>query len=145
MGNIILMYHPFFFPLHQVSANIALEAFLIHPSNFLGLSCTVLQQSTSSFVSPITDREVSSKSDSGMDSLLNFKCHTVNTSGSPASLLSKVRDRLVYSLFFCRALLIKPSKVGVGFVKTKLYALQVFAILLARLQSEIYIEEQIIL
>ncbi|CAG10159.1 unnamed protein product, partial [Tetraodon nigroviridis] len=84
----------------KVSANIALEAFLIRPSNFLGLSCTVLQQSTSSAVSPITDREVGSKSDSGMDSLLNFKCHTVNTSGSPASLLSKVRHQLVYALCY---------------------------------------------
>lgn len=97
MGNIkiLIIYRCSFSSLHQVSANIALEAFLIRPSNFLGLSCTVLQQSTPSFVSPITDREVGSKSDAGMDSLLNFKCHTVNTSGSPASLLSKVRHQLV--------------------------------------------------
>lgn len=102
MGNvkIPLIYHHMFLPLHQVSANIALEAFLIRPSNFLGLSCTVLQQSTSSFVSPTTDREVGSESDAAMDSLLNFKCHTVNTSGSPASLLSKVRHQSVNVLCY---------------------------------------------
>uniref|UniRef100_A0A8C9XY70 Adhesion G protein-coupled receptor A1 n=1 Tax=Sander lucioperca TaxID=283035 RepID=A0A8C9XY70_SANLU len=43
----------------KVSANIALEAFLIHPRNAVG------------------------------ESLLNFKCHTVNNSSSPASQLSK--------------------------------------------------------
>ncbi|XP_029691011.1 adhesion G protein-coupled receptor A3 [Takifugu rubripes] len=69
----------------KVSANIALEAFLIRPSSFLGLSCTVLQQSTSPLVSPVADGE----GDAAMDSLLNFKCHTVNSSGSPASQLSK--------------------------------------------------------
>lgn len=74
-----------------MSANIALEAFLIRPSSFLGLSCTVLQQSTSPLVSPVADGE----GDAAMDSLLNFKCHTVNSSGSPASQLSKVSHRLV--------------------------------------------------
>ncbi|KAM8859753.1 adhesion G protein-coupled receptor A3 isoform 1-T2 [Spinachia spinachia] len=75
----------------KVSANIALEAFLIRPSNFLGLSCTALQRpSPSSATSPPAD----SRSGSGKDarreeSLLIFKCHTVNSSGSPASQLSK--------------------------------------------------------
>lgn len=78
-----------------MSANIALEAFLIRPSSFLGLSCTVLQESTSSLVSPATDGEDGGESDAAMDSLLNFKCHTVNSSGSPASQLSKVSHRLV--------------------------------------------------
>lgn len=79
-----------------MSANIALEAFLIRPSSFLGLSCTVLQESASSLVSPVTDGEDGGGSDAAVDSLLNFKCHTVNSSGSPASQLSKVSRRPRY-------------------------------------------------
>lgn len=85
-----------FCPLHQVSPNIALEAFLIRPSNFLGLSCTALQRPPSSAAWPPqdsdsgADRETSRESDAVVESLLNFKCHTVNSSGSPASQLSKV-------------------------------------------------------
>uniref|UniRef100_A0A8C4GPB9 Adhesion G protein-coupled receptor A1 n=1 Tax=Dicentrarchus labrax TaxID=13489 RepID=A0A8C4GPB9_DICLA len=79
----------------KVSANIALEAFLIRPSNFLGLSCTALQRPPSSSISPIpdshshTDKDASRERDAVGESLLNFKCHTVNNSGSPASQLSK--------------------------------------------------------
>ncbi|XP_049456517.1 uncharacterized protein LOC125903568 isoform X2 [Epinephelus fuscoguttatus] len=79
----------------KVSANIALEAFLIRPSNFLGLSCTALQRPPSSATSPLpdshshTDKDMSRERDAMGDSLLNFKCHTVNNSGSPASQLSK--------------------------------------------------------
>uniref|UniRef100_UPI0037E7B3A8 adhesion G protein-coupled receptor A3 n=1 Tax=Semicossyphus pulcher TaxID=241346 RepID=UPI0037E7B3A8 len=79
----------------KVSANIALEAFLIRPSNFLGLSCTALQRPPSSAPSPIpdsrshSDKDTSRDSDAEEESLLNFKCHTVNSSGSPASQLSK--------------------------------------------------------
>ncbi|XP_060896698.1 adhesion G protein-coupled receptor A3 [Labrus mixtus] len=79
----------------KVSANIALEAFLIRPSNFLGLSCTALQWPPSSAISPLPDRRSHSDKDTSRDrdaeedSLLNFKCHTVNSSGSPASQLSK--------------------------------------------------------
>lgn len=86
-------------PLHslpQVSANIALEAFLIRPSNFLGLSCTALQRPLSSPTLPLADRQSHTDKDmrrernAAGESLLNFKCHTVNNSGSPASQLSKV-------------------------------------------------------
>ncbi|KAM4591738.1 adhesion G protein-coupled receptor A3 isoform 2-T2 [Odontesthes bonariensis] len=79
----------------KVSANIALEAFLIRPSNFLGLSCTVVQRSPSSATLPLPqshfypDKDKSRGSDAVGESLLNFKCHTVNNSGSPASQLSK--------------------------------------------------------
>ncbi|XP_067330251.1 adhesion G protein-coupled receptor A3 isoform X2 [Channa argus] len=78
----------------KVSANIALEAFLIQPSNSLGLSCTALQWPLSSAASPVpdshahTDKDVSRERDAVGESSLNFKCHTVNNS-SPASQLSK--------------------------------------------------------
>ncbi|KAM3606459.1 uncharacterized protein V6R79_016895 [Siganus canaliculatus] len=79
----------------KVSANIALEAFLIQPSNFLGLSCTALQRPSSS-PAPLLpdshshlDKDRSRERDAMGESLLNFKCHTVNNSGSPASQLSK--------------------------------------------------------
>uniref|UniRef100_A0A667ZQG1 Adhesion G protein-coupled receptor A1 n=1 Tax=Myripristis murdjan TaxID=586833 RepID=A0A667ZQG1_9TELE len=68
--------------LTQVSANIALEAFLIQPSNFLGLSCTALQQPPSSASSPLpdshshSDKNMNRERDAVGDSLLNFKCHT---------------------------------------------------------------------
>lgn len=80
----------------QVSANIALEAFLIRPSDFLGLSCTALQRPLSSPTLPLpdsqshTDKDMSRERDAVGGSLLNFKCHTVNNSGSQASQLSKV-------------------------------------------------------
>ncbi|XP_030011618.1 adhesion G protein-coupled receptor A3 isoform X1 [Sphaeramia orbicularis] len=80
----------------KVSANIALKAFLIQPSNFLGLSCTAHQRpSSSSATSPLPDspshfdKDTSRKRDAVGESLLNLKCHTVNSSGSPASQLSK--------------------------------------------------------
>lgn len=90
--------------LAQVSANIALEAFLIRPSNFLGLSCTALQRPPSSATSPLPDshshpdKDASRERDAVGESLLNFKCHTVNSSGSPASQLSKVRRKLINSV-----------------------------------------------
>ncbi|XP_075891785.1 adhesion G protein-coupled receptor A3 [Nelusetta ayraudi] len=82
----------------KVSANIALEAFLIRPSNFLGLSCTVLQwPPRPSAALPLVDGlrvdggpSADSDAAAAVESLLNFKCHTVNSSGgSPASQLSK--------------------------------------------------------
>ncbi|XP_050932642.1 LOW QUALITY PROTEIN: adhesion G protein-coupled receptor A3 [Lates calcarifer] len=79
----------------KVSANIALEAFLIRPSNFLGLSCTALQRPPSLPPPPFpdshshTDKGMGRERDAVGESLLNFKCHTVNNSGSPASQLSK--------------------------------------------------------
>uniref|UniRef100_A0A672HH52 Adhesion G protein-coupled receptor A1 n=1 Tax=Salarias fasciatus TaxID=181472 RepID=A0A672HH52_SALFA len=76
--------------LPQVSANIALEAFLIRPSNFLGLSCTALQRPSAPLASsPLTGGHSQPDKETAGESLLNFKCHTVNNSGSPASQLSK--------------------------------------------------------
>ncbi|XP_035461487.2 adhesion G protein-coupled receptor A3 isoform X1 [Scophthalmus maximus] len=79
----------------KVSANIALEAFLIRPSNFLGLSCTALQRPTSFAPSPLpdshshADRGTGRERDAAGESMLNFKCHTVNNSDSPSSQISK--------------------------------------------------------
>ncbi|XP_031139977.1 adhesion G protein-coupled receptor A3 [Sander lucioperca] len=80
----------------KVSANIALEAFLIHPANFLGLSCTALQRPPSSSATSAlpnspshTDKDTGRERNAVGESLLNFKCHTVNNSSSPASQLSK--------------------------------------------------------
>ncbi|KAJ0066829.1 hypothetical protein NL108_004697 [Boleophthalmus pectinirostris] len=87
----------------KVSANIALEAFLIRPSNILGLSCTVHQRPSPSGASPIRDipshlshgdrdsrishgeRDSGRRLDSPGESLLKFKCHTVNSSSSSSS------------------------------------------------------------
>ncbi|XP_057703612.1 adhesion G protein-coupled receptor A3 isoform X4 [Corythoichthys intestinalis] len=72
----------------KVSANIALEAFLIRPSNFLGLSCTALQQPPLYNASPRLESHTTKDKDSGSntmgESFLNFKCDTINRS-SPAS------------------------------------------------------------
>ncbi|KAK1905820.1 Adhesion G protein-coupled receptor A3, partial [Dissostichus eleginoides] len=81
----------------KVSANIALEAFLIRPSNFLGLSCTALQRPPPSSDTSLlpdghshSDQDKIREGDAAGESLLNFKCHTVNNSASPASQLSKL-------------------------------------------------------
>ncbi|KAF6737411.1 Adhesion G protein-coupled receptor A3 [Oryzias melastigma] len=79
----------------KVSANIALEAFVIRPSNFQGLSCTALQWAPSSGASSHTaslapsEKDRSPEQDVMEESLLNLKCQTVNSSASPASQLSK--------------------------------------------------------
>ncbi|XP_032409685.1 adhesion G protein-coupled receptor A3 [Xiphophorus hellerii] len=79
----------------KVSANIALEAFLIKPSNFLGLSCTALEQTPTSTSLPVPhshsyrNKDKHGEQEAAGESLLSFKCHTVNNSGSPASQLSK--------------------------------------------------------
>ncbi|XP_037543926.1 adhesion G protein-coupled receptor A3 [Nematolebias whitei] len=79
----------------KVSANIALEAFLIQPSDFQGLSCTVLQQSHTSAASPFAhsrlhpDEDERAELDATRESSLSFRCHAVNSSDSPVSQLSK--------------------------------------------------------
>ncbi|XP_012989729.2 adhesion G protein-coupled receptor A3 isoform X2 [Esox lucius] len=70
----------------KVSPNIALEAFLIRPANFQGLSCTAVQRAP---LPPLSSQNPDGDRDAIWDTLLNFKCHTVNGSGSPASQLSK--------------------------------------------------------
>lgn len=87
-----------------MSPNIALKAFLIHPSNFIGLSCTANQRPRplTSFPNP-DGHSRSDKSTDGDDddddavrgSLLNFKCHTMNSSSSPVSQFNKVSRRMV--------------------------------------------------
>uniref|UniRef100_A0A673XMG3 Adhesion G protein-coupled receptor A1 n=1 Tax=Salmo trutta TaxID=8032 RepID=A0A673XMG3_SALTR len=70
----------------KVSPNIALEAFLIRPSNFQGLSCTAGQRAP---LPPLSSQRADGDQDAIGDLLLNFKCHPVNGSGSPASQLRK--------------------------------------------------------
>uniref|UniRef100_A0A8K9X4E2 Adhesion G protein-coupled receptor A1 n=1 Tax=Oncorhynchus mykiss TaxID=8022 RepID=A0A8K9X4E2_ONCMY len=70
----------------KVSPNIALEAFLIRPSNFQGLSCTAGQRAP---LPPLSTQRADGDQDAIGDLLLNFKCHPVNGSGSPASRLRK--------------------------------------------------------
>ncbi|CAB1312510.1 unnamed protein product [Coregonus sp. 'balchen'] len=70
----------------KVSPNIALEAFLIRPSNFQGLSCTAVQRAP---LPPLSGQRADGDQDAIGDLLLNFKCHPVNGSGSPASQLRK--------------------------------------------------------
>ncbi|KAM6956812.1 adhesion G protein-coupled receptor A3 [Aplochiton taeniatus] len=71
----------------KVSPNIALEAFLIRPSTFLGLSCAVVERAPPRRLpeGPTGEAERHAVG----DTLLNFKCHTVNGSGSPARHPSK--------------------------------------------------------
>ncbi|XP_061914747.1 adhesion G protein-coupled receptor A2 isoform X2 [Entelurus aequoreus] len=83
----------------KVSANIALEAFLIRPSNFLGLSCTALQEPPLSALldsHTLKEKDTRRGHDTMGESFLNFKCDTLNR-GSPASQLSKVGVVLHYS------------------------------------------------
>uniref|UniRef100_A0A8C8GUX1 Adhesion G protein-coupled receptor A3 n=1 Tax=Oncorhynchus tshawytscha TaxID=74940 RepID=A0A8C8GUX1_ONCTS len=70
----------------KVSPNIALEAFLIRPSNFQGLSCTAGQRAP---LPPLSTQRADGDQDAIGDLLLNFKCHPINGSGSPASRLHK--------------------------------------------------------
>lgn len=76
----------------QVSANIALEALMIRPAALMGLLCTVVQRPP--LLPPVADAghgEGVSVNGSPQDTLLNFRCHTVNVSGSPMGQLSQVR------------------------------------------------------
>lgn len=74
---------------------------MIRPSNFHGLCCTALRQPPSTATSPRpdshshSDKDMSRERDAVGESLLSFKCHTVNNSGSPVSQLSKVRRKLI--------------------------------------------------
>ncbi len=66
----------------QVSVNIALEALLLRPDALVGLLCTVLQRPP--LLPPLADA-------SQHNTLLDFRCHTLNVSGSPPGQLSQVR------------------------------------------------------
>ncbi|XP_058651650.1 adhesion G protein-coupled receptor A3 isoform X2 [Onychostoma macrolepis] len=64
----------------KVSVNIALEALLLRPDALVGLLCTVLQRPP--LLPPLADA-------SQHNTLLNFRCHTLNVSGSPTGQLSQ--------------------------------------------------------
>ncbi|XP_061084052.1 adhesion G protein-coupled receptor A3 isoform X1 [Conger conger] len=61
----------------KVSPNIALEAFMIKPSSFTGLSCTALQRAP---LTPEGHPVRPAEAEKPAGSLLNFKCSTADTS-----------------------------------------------------------------
>ncbi|KAL0178724.1 hypothetical protein M9458_027618, partial [Cirrhinus mrigala] len=61
-----------------VSANIALEALVLRPAALMGLLCTVVQRPP--LLPPVADAGHAG-SGSEHNTLLNFRCHTVNVSG----------------------------------------------------------------
>ncbi|XP_035387320.1 adhesion G protein-coupled receptor A3 [Electrophorus electricus] len=77
----------------KVSPNIALEAFMLRPASEKGLLCTVVQQT--SLAPPVADTGqrrapgFSRASRSLENTVLSFKCHTVNVTGSPTGQLSQ--------------------------------------------------------
>ncbi|KAK9964870.1 hypothetical protein ABG768_006003 [Culter alburnus] len=74
----------------KVSANIALEALMVRPAALMGLLCTVVQRPP--LLPPVADAghgEGVSITGSQHDTLLDFRCHTVNVSGSPMGQLSQ--------------------------------------------------------
>ncbi|XP_035256513.1 uncharacterized protein LOC118218168 isoform X2 [Anguilla anguilla] len=75
----------------KVSPNIALEAFMIKPSSFTGLSCTAVQRAP---LTPEGDPVRPGEPEKPVGSLLNFKCSMANTSasllGQPGKDLKKV-------------------------------------------------------
>ncbi|XP_036402670.1 adhesion G protein-coupled receptor A3 [Megalops cyprinoides] len=76
----------------KVSPNIALEAFMIKPSSFTGLSCTAVQRVPLTPEGDLTRvGGIGGTVDAHPlgDSLLNFKCSTANTSSSLAGLSGK--------------------------------------------------------
>ncbi|XP_030627297.1 adhesion G protein-coupled receptor A3 isoform X2 [Chanos chanos] len=63
----------------KVSPNIALEAFVMRPVGVAGLLCTAVERS------PGRSGGAAGMSRAHGNTLLNFKCHTANTTGSPAN------------------------------------------------------------
>ncbi|XP_062832191.1 adhesion G protein-coupled receptor A1 isoform X3 [Anolis carolinensis] len=75
----------------KVSLNIALEAFMIKPSNFMGMTCTALQK-----ISANSDRSLSRDTESReTDQHLNFKCNA----GSHSASLKNFSSMLVRGSF----------------------------------------------
>ncbi|MCJ8730422.1 hypothetical protein PDJAM_G00184200 [Pangasius djambal] len=68
----------------KVSPNIALEAFMLRPSSVMGLLCTVVANPGQN-----TGAGVSGALKSLEETLLNFRCHTANVTGSPSGQLSQ--------------------------------------------------------
>lgn len=75
----------------QVSHNIALEAFMIKPSSFIGMTCTAFQK-----ISANSDKLVhdlgSWEADPHSDQHLNFKCNTGNLNSSLVNSSTRVRQ-----------------------------------------------------
>ncbi|KAG9344394.1 hypothetical protein JZ751_011063 [Albula glossodonta] len=71
----------------KVSPNIALEAFMIKPSSFSGLSCTAVQQAPltpegdMAHIGGVVSVGATGEGETPVDSLLNFECSTANSSG----------------------------------------------------------------
>lgn len=66
----------------QVSRNIALEAFMIKPSSFTGMTCTAYQKTSASSDKPVTPDLGRWEANHNPDLYLNFKCNTGNLDGS---------------------------------------------------------------
>ncbi|KAI5107887.1 adhesion G protein-coupled receptor A3 precursor [Silurus meridionalis] len=66
----------------KVSPNIALEAFVLRPSSVMGLVCMVVANPGQK-----TGAGVSGNSRSPQETLLSFRCHTANVTGSPSGQL----------------------------------------------------------
>ncbi|XP_074856532.1 adhesion G protein-coupled receptor A1 isoform X2 [Carettochelys insculpta] len=66
----------------KVSLNIALEAFMIKPSNFLGMTCTAFQKISEKSDRPLTHDVGSWEANYQPDQHLNLKCNAGNQGGS---------------------------------------------------------------
>ncbi|XP_029465837.1 adhesion G protein-coupled receptor A1 isoform X2 [Rhinatrema bivittatum] len=75
--------------LTQVSLNIALEAFIVKPDNFMGMTCTAFQKISANSDKPVNHDTVGWKADHHPDQHLNLKCSVGNLSGSLANLSTK--------------------------------------------------------
>lgn len=66
----------------QVSRNIALEAFIIKPSSFTGMTCTAYQKISANSDKSVTPDLGRWEANHNPDLYLNFKCNTGNLDGS---------------------------------------------------------------
>lgn len=66
----------------QVSRNIALEAFMIKPSSFTGMTCTAYQKISANSDKSATPDLGRWEANHNPDLYLNFKCNTGNLDGS---------------------------------------------------------------
>lgn len=66
----------------QVSRNIALEAFMIKPSSFTGMTCTAFQKISANSDKSVVRDLGSWEANHHPDQHLNFKCNTGNLNGS---------------------------------------------------------------
>lgn len=66
----------------QVSRNIALEAFMIKPSSFTGMTCTAYQKISANSDKSVTPDLGRWEANHNSDLYLNFKCNTGSLDGS---------------------------------------------------------------